>query len=92
MNPKKALIICLITEIFLIVLSILLLELFKLGLIINLCVSIALLINSIASCVLLMTTYNRVSEDDFMSGNRIEAFGLLIVSVIVAVLLIKSSI
>lgn len=92
MNPKKALIISLITEIFLIVISILLLELFKLGLIINLCVSIALVINSIASCVLLVTTYNRVSEDDFMSGNRIEAFGLLIVSVIVAVLLIKSSI
>ena len=92
MNPKKALIISLITEIFLIVISILLLELFKLGLIINLCVSIALVINSIASGVLLMTTYNRVSEDDFMSGNRIEAFGLLIASVIVAVLLIKSSI
>lgn len=92
MNPKKALIISLITEIFLILISILLLELFKLGLIINLCVSIALVINSIASCVLLMTTYNRVSEDDFMYGNRIEAFGLLIVSVIVAVLLIKSSI
>ena len=89
---KKILIIHLIIETVLLLSCIILLELPKKYLFINILLSIFLIINSIITFIYSTLTYNRNSADDFLWGFRWEASLFLLVSIVLAIVLICSSI